>query len=180
MVVRRWPAFLNDAAHLTYRSRKLDHVTPLLHDLHWLRIPERITFRLAVLAYRCQNGLVPQYLADDRVGRVTARRRLWHWSSQPWRVLRSAIALSLLLLLMCGTAFGSQWCHQRPFRFSENIFFMYRAWSCSRLTLRHGNLISFYISLDPPTFANCQQSFERRITIFRLRNEVLLVNCFLG
>jgi len=26
------------------------HVTPLLHDLHWLRKPERITFRLAVLA----------------------------------------------------------------------------------------------------------------------------------
>jgi len=48
-----------------------------MHDIHWLRIPERITFRLAVLAYRCQNGLAPQYLADYMTftsggGQVTA------------------------------------------------------------------------------------------------------------
>jgi len=53
----------------------LDHVTPLLHDLHWLRIPERITFRLAVLAYHCQHGLASQYLADDlhQVAEVESR-----------------------------------------------------------------------------------------------------------
>jgi len=51
----------NPAVRLIYRFRKFDHMTPLLHDLHWLRIPKRITFRLVVLAYRCQNGLAPQY-----------------------------------------------------------------------------------------------------------------------
>jgi len=53
-------------------------VTPLSHDLRWLWIPERITFRLAVLAYRSQNGLSPQYLADDlhRVTEIESRRRL--------------------------------------------------------------------------------------------------------
>jgi len=69
---------LNTAERLIYTSRKFDHVTPLLHDLHWLRIPEGITFRLAVLAYRCQNVLAPQYLADDlhQVAEVESRRRL--------------------------------------------------------------------------------------------------------
>jgi len=51
---------------------------PLLYDLHWLRIPARITIRLAFLAYRCQNGLAPQYLADDlhQVAEVESQRRL--------------------------------------------------------------------------------------------------------
>jgi len=69
---------LNAAARLVYGSRRYEHVTPLLRDLHWLRVPDRITFRLAVLAYRCQNGLAPPYLADElhRVADVESRRRL--------------------------------------------------------------------------------------------------------
>jgi len=74
----RLQSVLNAAARLIYRSRKIEHVSPLLHDLHWLRIPERITFQLVVLTYRCQNGLAPQYLADDlhQVAKVESRRRL--------------------------------------------------------------------------------------------------------
>ena len=37
--------------------------TPLLRDLHWLRSPERIDFKLAVLVYRCLHGVAPQYLS---------------------------------------------------------------------------------------------------------------------
>jgi len=40
---------LNAATQLVYRSRKYNHMTPLLHDLHWLRVPKRIAFRPAVL-----------------------------------------------------------------------------------------------------------------------------------
>jgi len=42
-----------------------DHITPLLRDLHWLRVPERVKFRLCVLVYRCLHGTAPSYLADD-------------------------------------------------------------------------------------------------------------------
>ena len=49
---------------LIYSAKKYDHMTPLLWELHWLRIPERIQFRLCVLAYRCLTGTAPQYLAD--------------------------------------------------------------------------------------------------------------------
>jgi len=68
----------NAAARLIFGSRKYDHVTPLLHELHWLRVPERISFRLAVLVYRCQHGLAPPYLADDlqRVADIESRQRL--------------------------------------------------------------------------------------------------------
>jgi len=58
----RLQTVLNAAARLIYRRRKFDHVSPLLEELHWLRVPERITFRLAVLAYRCQHNMAPRYL----------------------------------------------------------------------------------------------------------------------
>ena len=53
-------------------------MTPLLHDLHWLRVSERITFRLAVLVNRSQHGPAPPYLADElqRVADIESRQRL--------------------------------------------------------------------------------------------------------
>ena len=67
---------MNAAARLVCSARKFDHVTPLLRELYWLRVPERITFRLAVYAYRCQHGLAPPYLAADirRVADADSRR----------------------------------------------------------------------------------------------------------
>jgi len=53
---------LNAAARLTAGARKFDHVTPLLENLHWLRVPERIQCKLCVLVHRCLNGAAPQYL----------------------------------------------------------------------------------------------------------------------
>ena len=61
----RLQAVLNSAARLIYGARRSDHVTPLLRDLHWLRVPERIKFKLAVLVYRCLHGLAPSYLTDE-------------------------------------------------------------------------------------------------------------------
>jgi len=105
MLVRRWPDFLyvrlksvlNAVARLIYRCRKFDHLTPLLHDIHWLRILERITFRLAVLAYRCQNGLALQYLAVDvhQVAVAESRRRL-----------RSAATASLIVPAAARSTIG--------------------------------------------------------------------------
>ena len=62
--LNRLQSVLNAAARLVYSARKTAHVTPLLRELHWLRVPQRIEFRLAVLAYRCLNGTAPQHLAD--------------------------------------------------------------------------------------------------------------------
>ena len=56
---------LNAAARLVCSGRKYDYITPLLHDLHWLPLPVYITFRLAVLAHRCLQGLAPLYLANE-------------------------------------------------------------------------------------------------------------------
>jgi len=56
---------MNSGARLEYSARRSEHVSPLLQELPWLRIPERIVFRLAVLVYRCINGTAPCYLASE-------------------------------------------------------------------------------------------------------------------
>jgi len=38
---------------------------PLLHRLHWLHAPQRISFKLAELAFRYLKGLAPTYLTDS-------------------------------------------------------------------------------------------------------------------
>ena len=59
----RLRSVLNASARLIYASRRTEHVTPLLRDLHWLRYPDRTDYKLPVLVYRCLHGLAPSYLA---------------------------------------------------------------------------------------------------------------------
>lgn len=82
-LMERLQSVQNAAARLIHSARKYDHVTPLLRDLHWLRIRERITFRVAVLAYKCQHDIAPPYLAASiqRVADIESRRRLRSASS---------------------------------------------------------------------------------------------------
>ena len=57
-------AVMNTAVRLIYGRRSSDHITPLLMDLHWLRIPDRITFKILPLVYRAATGSAPQYLTE--------------------------------------------------------------------------------------------------------------------
>jgi len=74
----RMQSVLNAAARLVFGTANSEHVTPLLRDLHMLRAPERIDYKLAVLVYRCLHGLAPPYLACNlcRVSDVESRQRL--------------------------------------------------------------------------------------------------------
>ena len=60
----RLQAVMNAAARLLFQTNRYDHITPLLRRLHWLRVPQRISFKLAVMMYQCVRGLGPAYLTD--------------------------------------------------------------------------------------------------------------------
>jgi len=70
---------------------KFDHVLLLLKELHWLRVPERIAFWLAVLAYRCQHNTAPLYLTVQlqQASNVGYRQRLRSSSSAKLDVPRT-------------------------------------------------------------------------------------------
>ena len=54
----RLQSVMNAAGRLVCSARKYEHITPLLRDLHWLRVPERIEFKLSVLIYRIDVCMV--------------------------------------------------------------------------------------------------------------------------
>jgi len=56
---------INAAARIIYGASRYDHVSSLLKELHWLRVPERIEFKFCALVYKCMNGSGPAYLADS-------------------------------------------------------------------------------------------------------------------
>ena len=52
----------NTAARLITRTRKHDHITPVIHTLHWLLIPQRIQFKILLLTYNIIHHNAPSYL----------------------------------------------------------------------------------------------------------------------
>ena len=73
----------NVATRLIFRILRSEHITPVFINLHWLRVSERISFKLAVLTYRSIHGISPSYLQScfTRVADMTSRRRLRSSSS---------------------------------------------------------------------------------------------------
>ncbi len=54
----------NKAARIVTRTPKYDHITPILIDLHWLPVEQRVTYKVALQVYRVLNDLSPAYLKD--------------------------------------------------------------------------------------------------------------------
>ena len=79
---------------MVFSSSMFDHITPLLRQLLWLKVPERIDYKLALLVYKCLQGVAPSYLADDlcRAADVEARHRLRSVSSPSLVVRRTRLS----------------------------------------------------------------------------------------
>jgi len=55
----------NAAARLVTGVRRRDHITPVLRQLHWLPVRQRVNFKLAVLVYQTLRNTTAQYLLED-------------------------------------------------------------------------------------------------------------------
>jgi hypothetical protein len=65
VVIRKLQYVLNAAARLVTVVRWNEHITPTLRDvLHWLPVQQRITYKIAMMAFRCVRGACPSYLTD--------------------------------------------------------------------------------------------------------------------
>jgi len=63
----------NMAARLILRARKSYNVTPLLQELVWQPINERIEEKILKITFKSQNGLCPSYLSDLLSKKVHSR-----------------------------------------------------------------------------------------------------------
>ncbi|KAF7657627.1 hypothetical protein LDENG_00024350 [Lucifuga dentata] len=47
-----------------YQNTSKDHITPILHELHWLPVKDRIAYKILLLTYKALHGKALIYLAD--------------------------------------------------------------------------------------------------------------------
>ena len=54
----------NTASRLVVRAKKSVHITPILFNLHWLPVQQRIIFKLLLVTFKPLNGFALAYNAD--------------------------------------------------------------------------------------------------------------------
>ena len=65
----------------TRESILQEMILQILHDqLHWLDVPDRVLFKLAVTVHQCLNGRAPPYLSEHCIPVSSADTR-WHLRS---------------------------------------------------------------------------------------------------
>ena len=86
----RLESVLNSSARLIYDLRRSDHITYALASRHWLHVPERIKYKIALLTFRALHGEAPQYLSEKlvRITEVSSRRWLRYSSMSQLMVPR--------------------------------------------------------------------------------------------
>ena len=54
----------NRAARIVTFTKKYEHITPILIDLHRLPVEYRITYKILLLVYKAINGFSPSYISN--------------------------------------------------------------------------------------------------------------------
>ena len=60
------------AGRMVSEVRRCEHITPVLEDLYWLPVSQRVVFKTALMVLKCVHGVAPAYLSDLCVYLATA------------------------------------------------------------------------------------------------------------
>ena len=63
-LIQKLQKIQNNSARIVSRSKRREHITPILKDLHWLPVQQRIDFKITLLVFKSLTGLAPGYLRD--------------------------------------------------------------------------------------------------------------------
>jgi len=76
-LLRRLQSVQNAAARLVTGTRRRDHITPVLRQLHWLSVRQRVDFKTVVLVYKALHDSTAACLVNDcQLVSHAGRRRL--------------------------------------------------------------------------------------------------------
>jgi hypothetical protein len=89
-LVRHLQSVQNAAARLIYNLRRSDHVIDALNNPHWLHIPERIAYKVAILTFKVLHGNAPGYLGPGKRPALLVLATWWCHRSHPSSCLQSA------------------------------------------------------------------------------------------
>jgi len=103
-LLRKLQTMQNTAARVVTRSRKFDHITPVLNELHWLPMAQRVRFKLALIVFKFLHGLALSYLTDDciLVSSVAGRRPLRSTDTRTLYVPRTRTAIGARNFAVAG------------------------------------------------------------------------------
>jgi hypothetical protein len=63
-LLKKMQRIQNTAARIVCDLPKFCHITPVLKELHWLPVQQRIIFKILLLTYKALNGCAPDYICD--------------------------------------------------------------------------------------------------------------------
>ena len=115
----------NNAARLIYRTPKFDHISPVLHTLHWFPVEQRIEYKLLLLAFKSVNNDGLSYLSDLLQFYIASRQ------------LRSSSDTRLL----CIPSFRLKSFGQHKFSYQASVL-----WNSLPISLCHSNSTSAFKS----------------------------------
>ena len=75
--INRLQAIQNALARAVTKTPKYHHITPILMKLHWLKIPERIEYKVISLTYNTLQSSQPSYLRSDRIVKMEVGGRVF-------------------------------------------------------------------------------------------------------
>ena len=106
-LLRKVQSVQNSAVRLLTSTRRCDHITPLLRQLHWLPVQRRVEFKIACIVDQSLASLAPTYPTTDihlvsEYGRRALRSSTDRTLTVPRTHNRFGDAL-LLQGLVCGT-----------------------------------------------------------------------------
>ena len=107
-LMQRLQAVQNAAARLVTGTRRRDHITPILRQLHWLPVRQRVNFKLSVLVFKALHGLAPTcYLVDDcQLVTDAGRRRLRSSDAATCVLQRNSTRFGDLAFVVSGPVSG--------------------------------------------------------------------------
>ena len=103
-LLKKLQAIQNAAARVVTGTKKFDHITPVLRDLHWFPVRQRIKYKLAMTVYKCLRGLAPTYLADDclAISAIAGKRHLRSARTGTLSVPRTTTTLGMRIFAVAG------------------------------------------------------------------------------
>ena len=73
---------IQNAAASIKNTKKFQHISAVLRNLHWLPVTKRIEFKILTITYKALNGMAPSYICDLLQVRHP-NRNLLHGSALP-------------------------------------------------------------------------------------------------
>ena len=74
--LKRLQLVQNTAARIVIRTRKREHITPVLKELHWLPVRRRVDRKIVFLAYKCYEHMAPKHLQELVSRYISAHKKL--------------------------------------------------------------------------------------------------------